>query len=545
MCAELTPYLHSLLLLRDKLREDLGLPGGFHDPARPDAYDQLSDDLRALWCYRSGSDTSNATAGGGGGRGGLAATLGGIAGGAGPFALGSGAASSVFSTATDHLGPCGQPPLVVAASRGNVDAVHLLLLFGEGMHGRRKGNEKALYAACEQGNVAVVAALLGRVPLRPPLHLPHIARRLGLIRRVWSVYSPGHGQLYASGVAFGPQSVGGAIAGVKGRADSAASAGIALSNGGALAKRLQHGSSIGTGAGGSGSNLTSVSPVEMLVSQSQHWEGDGRYRVWCRGYEMGTFWSLIDTALPSYEALHGPIGGPATVVAASSSGDVPLRPGSALRPGLAIGSNLIGSSNNSSSNSNSFSNGPASGTVFCPFGDLDQLQARLQSFAQPGLHRLRADLRLAPGSYSAFVVSLRHSLLASQQRQQQQSSSLLSGGRGRGRGPVSSSLSSPSLLVGSMAQELEEAASLAPADGSSSGGAITSAFMAHAILTSRLPSGAPLTSAARPRPRGHLHPAIPQPIDYGALAACAVGLLARTNAGPAEGRTPLHVACEK
>ena len=58
-------------------------------------------------------------------------------------------------------------PTSVAVQGSGVDAVHLLLLFGEGVHGRKRANERALYAAAEQGSVLCVAALLGRVPLRP------------------------------------------------------------------------------------------------------------------------------------------------------------------------------------------------------------------------------------------------------------------------------------------------------------------------------------------------------------------------------------------
>lgn len=161
--AEYTPFLHKLLLLRDTVREDFGLPGGLHEVARPEAFAQTDEDVRALFTYKGGA--AGAEAG--------------------------------------H-----QHPLVVAASRGNVDAVHLLLLFGEGVHSssrvqasmttapnaagpqaagqatagsatKRGPYERALYVAVEQGNAAVVAALLGRVPLRPPRHPAHAAAKLG------------------------------------------------------------------------------------------------------------------------------------------------------------------------------------------------------------------------------------------------------------------------------------------------------------------------------------------------------------------------------
>jgi hypothetical protein len=176
---ELTPFLHKLLLLRDTIREDCGLPGGLHEPARPDSYSETDDEVRALFTYRTGG---------------------------GPVL---GAPPGTPEAPGVDLIPT--PPLIVAAQRGNVDAIHLLLLFGEGAAPRHPRNDRALYSAAEQGNALAVAALLGRVSLRPPVHPHHIAKKLGLIRPTWPVY--GNGWAYASGAAAGPRSVAVAIAG--------------------------------------------------------------------------------------------------------------------------------------------------------------------------------------------------------------------------------------------------------------------------------------------------------------------------------------------
>ena len=259
---ELLPFLHKLLLLRDVVREDFGLPGGLHETARPDAYDEADDSVRALFSYRSGS--------------------------------GAGAADLVA-----------QPPLLVAAQRGNAEALHLLLLFGEGVHARRKGNERALYAACEQGNVACVAALLGRVPLRPPKHPPHSARRLGLVRPSFSVYGPGF--TYAAGVRQGALDVPAAIAGAKIRAEYASATGISTGSGTRASLTAAAAAAAPRGLGNAGLGMA-ISATEAAVGQTESFESDGRYRHWCRGYRMGTYWATYDTALAAYEALHGPIG---------------------------------------------------------------------------------------------------------------------------------------------------------------------------------------------------------------------------------------------
>jgi hypothetical protein len=134
------------------MREELGLPGGLHEAARPLAYQELavgSPALRALWgaSEESGSGATVAAA--------------------------ETAAAALAAPAPAPAPPPPAPPLsplVIAASRGNADAVQLLLLFGEA---RRRGiHEAALLAACEQGNLLSVAALLGRVPLRPRLGSP-------------------------------------------------------------------------------------------------------------------------------------------------------------------------------------------------------------------------------------------------------------------------------------------------------------------------------------------------------------------------------------
>ena len=54
--------------------------------------------------------------------------------------------------------PDGAPPSQLSTTLSA--SAHLLLLFGEGVHARRKGNAQALYAACEQGSLPCVEALL-------------------------------------------------------------------------------------------------------------------------------------------------------------------------------------------------------------------------------------------------------------------------------------------------------------------------------------------------------------------------------------------------
>lgn len=510
--AELTPYLHALLLLRDGLREELGLPGGLHEPARPHAYDALPDDLRCLWTYRR----SAAAAGGSGG----AVT---------------GLLLPPPQQQLDCLGPQQQHPLVVAASRGNVDAVQLLLLFGEGVAagggtsalapppappqlqqqqpppppasvaaGRRRAHERALYAAAEQGNVAVVAALLGRAPLRPPAHSPHLARRLGLLRPVWDVYGPAPATyVYASGVATGPLDPAAAIAAAKGSADRLAATG--MSGGGGVASATSSSGPRASLVRAGGGALTAVSPAEVLVAQQAHWEADGRYRTWARGYRTGTYWSLYDTSLAANDVLHGPLGHGLT------SGDVgggsgggggresrPSSAAAALRPSLAATGGR-----GAAAASMHLRAAAASGF------DGDALAQLLQGYASPCYHDLRTSLRLAPGSYSAIVAAV--------QRRE-------GGGR--------------RTFAASPYQEL-----LA---GSSSTSNITPAPYAQALLTTSLPPTAPLAAVARTRPRGHLHLALPPPLDYGRVAADALAVTVRLNGGgPCEGRTPLHAAAER
>lgn len=255
---DLSPFLHKLLLLRDTIREDCGLPGGLHEPARPDAYAETDDEVRALFTYRTGG---------------------------GPV---PGAAPGAPEAPGVDLIPT--PPLIVAAQRGNVDAIHLLLLFGEGAGPRHPRNDRALYTAVEQGNALCVAALLGRTPLRPPLHPPHIAKRLGLVRPTWNVY--GAGYTYCAGADAGPRSVAAAIAGAKSRAEVAAASGASAGSGAAPRASAAAAASVQAAARAraAGGGTAVVSPAEALVSQTEAFEADGRVRTWCRGYRMGTFW---------------------------------------------------------------------------------------------------------------------------------------------------------------------------------------------------------------------------------------------------------------
>jgi ankyrin repeat protein len=428
------------------IREDCGLPGGLHDQARPDAYDDSDEDIRALFTYRTGAPSS--------------------------------------ASGTDLVSV---PPLVMAAQRGNVDAVHLLLLFGEGVHGRRKANERALVAAVEQGNPAVVAALLGRVPLRPPRHPPHVAKRLGLFRPVYRVYGPEYS--YSSGVSQGPCPVPAAIAGAKIRAELASAQGISTSSGtrasaaaaaaltatgqGALAAASNSslaGRPAGGGLGSVGMGM-SVSTIEAALLQAESFEADGRYRGWCRGYHMGTFWATYDTALAAWEALHGTIGGeadmPVSSIASVAASAAAAAPPPAVRRFVPLRATAAGPSSSSSSSSK--------GGAHSPSATRQRITVSLPTLAA------RLALSIAPGS-APF-------------------------------GAVASS--------------------------------ITAAYAAQALLVSRLPPNMLLPTAARVRPRGHIHPRLPPPVDYGTIAADALAIKVRLNVGPVEGRTPLHVAAEK
>lgn len=430
--AETTPLLHKLLLLRDVIREELGLPGGLHEPARPDAFDDLDDHLKALWTYRHGPAAPT-----------------------GPAALSYPATAGV-----DFIS---LPPLVVAATRGNADAINLLLLFGEGVHARRKGNDRALYAACEQGNIACVAALLGRAPLRPPSHPSHIARRLGLIRPRWKVMGPG--LVYSAGVTVGPQNVPAAISAAKIRAEMAAATGMATNAGPkasatavAKAKAIAlAGGSAGAGSKvGEGSADANMSTIEAMVAQQQLFENDGRYRSWCRGYHVGTYWSLYDTSLASYEAIHGPIG------VVEPAGGEPARPGTASTA----------------------------------------LVAR-------------------PPALVAIGAAAARSLYAAKR--------------------ISATLFNVSEVVNAVGAP----GSLGPLVSGKRRKEITPAYAAQALLTSRLSPGLLLPTLSRPRKRGHIHSCLPPVVDYGQVAAETISIKVRINVGPAEGRTPLFVACER
>jgi len=430
--AEYTPFLHKLLLLRDAIREDLGLPGGLHEPARPDAFDELDDNVRALWSYRLGPPSEK---------------------------------SGVDLVA--------QSPLLVAASRGNVDAVHLLLLFGEALHGRRKQNERALYAAAEQGNMACVAALLGRVPLRPPVHPPHIARRLGLVRPVWRVYGPAY--TYSAGVACGPYDLPAVVSATKIRAELASATGIATTAGpkasaAAAAARGRLGSLLGPAAGAGAGKAAANEPAPLstiaaAVGQMQLWENDGRHRDWSHGYHVGTFWLPYDSALANYVAIHGPIGGDVDGGAVA-----PVASTATPRPSEAGGSIAR----------------PAALTGLKSAAERSLYAARRIAVTLFNLSA-RLDNRIAPGSFGPLV-SLR-----------------------KMREP----------------------------------GAVTPAYAAQALLVSQLQPGQLLSRAASTRRRGHIHPRLPEPLDYGRVAADAYAVKVRLNVGPSDGRTPLLAAVER
>ena len=358
------PFLHKLLLLRDVIREDLGLPGGLHETARPDAYDELDDSLKALFTYQSGKG------------------------------------EKVIEYVI-------QPPLIVAAQRGNVDAIHLLLLFGEGVHARRKGNDRALYVACEQGNVQCVAALLGRVPLRPPKHPAHSAFRLGLIRPVYSVYNAGY--TYSSGISAGLLDVASAVSGAKIRAEFASATGISTGQG---TRASLAASQAASSKGGQSFNAASDSPMsvtEIAVLQTEQFESDGRYRHWCRNYRMGTFWSTYDTALAAYEAIHGPIGEQADIA-------IPQFAQQQLARAAAVSSSSSGPSPYvTSGGSRQSVGGRGTGTIPVPApkkkkSDINKLTTASLTVNLNNL-KSRLEYRLSPGSHPFMIPRIHaHSL---------------------------------------------------------------------------------------------------------------------------------------
>ncbi len=421
--AEYTPFLHKLLLLRDVIREDCGLPGGLHEASRPDAYAETDEEVRALFTYRSGP--------------------------------GYAPAGSPPGEPPPGVDLIPSTPLLVAAGRGNVDAVHLLLLFGEGVHGRKRANERALYAAAEQGSVLCVAALLGRVPLRPPRHPPHIAARLGLLRPVFNVYE--HGYTYEGGVFAGPRSVAAAVAGAKSRAEDAAATGLAGSNGAMRASASAQSAVAAKRAAAAraeaerGGGLPPLTAVEAQIAQMEVFEADGRERRWCRGYHMGTYWAAYDTALANWEALHGCVGG-------------------ALLTGAEGGGGGGGEA--------------ATGPNGAPL-------------APPKRKHTRAALSILRNATT----------------------------------------------LANLATRLARCVAPGSAMGGATGG-VTPPHAAQALLVARMPRAMELPAAARHRSPTVLHPRIPDPIDYGALAAEAIAIKVRLNVGPVEGRTPLvRVVC--
>ena len=233
-------------------------------------------------------------------------------------------------------------PLMRAAETGNWEAVSLLLLFGEDVNGRARNKDRALHAAARQGNVATAEALLGRRPLTPPQHAPHMAKQLGLYRRVDAQHGThrwwykGGGAASASEAAKGVQG-GGSLAPsdamqavtdlaiLKAQAvtlaplsddaisalhesQGAVPAGLLL----AVSRVRQHegqckqaeedgkehpafpelsdlvrNGHLLTGGDASGA------PRHERIAEAR---GDGRYRRWAGGLETGDYWSTVDTS---------------------------------------------------------------------------------------------------------------------------------------------------------------------------------------------------------------------------------------------------------
>jgi len=135
--------MHKLLLMRDDLRMQLGIPGAFFRSKRArNPFMDLPPPVRAIFEPHTEPELTHHADWGG------------------------------------HA-----TPLVRAVATGNVDAVHLLLMFGETPNHRDGRGRRPITEAVLQGDVRSLEALLGRVPLRAPEHPPHLAARMGLFRR--------------------------------------------------------------------------------------------------------------------------------------------------------------------------------------------------------------------------------------------------------------------------------------------------------------------------------------------------------------------------
>lgn len=232
-----------------------------------------------------------------------------------------------------------------------------------------------------------------------------------------------------------------------------------------------------------------IPAVEAQLCQTEAFEHDGRYRSWCRGYRMGTFWSSYDTALAAWEALHGPIGADADLPFMNNNGGGGGNnsSGGGGRMGAANASVRLPAGNSSSSGGRG---GVNVNGIFYSHGRQPSKGGGIEARQQSGPYRLgitvnlvnlpaRLDVMVAPGSVPF--------------------------------GP-----------------QLHQKA-------------IMSAYAAQALLVSRLPPNLLLPNASRVRPRGFIHPRLPAPVDYGQIASDSIAVKVRLNVGPNE-RTPLHVA---
>ncbi len=129
MLSVYTPFLHHLLLARDRLREEFKLPGGIavvEEEMRARAsggpLPDPSEEYVRLYTYTRGVNYN-----------------------------------PVWGFTT---------PLVLAVQQGNVDAVNLLLLFGEPVNDTVKGCPPPLYTAVEHGTL--VAGSAHPLPARSP-----------------------------------------------------------------------------------------------------------------------------------------------------------------------------------------------------------------------------------------------------------------------------------------------------------------------------------------------------------------------------------------
>ncbi|KAA0157879.1 hypothetical protein FNF31_05692 [Cafeteria roenbergensis] len=455
---DMLPYLHHLLLLRDRVRLQLGVPGGLYGPMHTDVWQDLTDDERSLFHYKS--------------------------------------------QASYHPEWGYTTPLCQAAATGNAAAVHLLLLFGDSPNARTKAGHRPLAIAAEQGNVAVVEALLGRAPLRPPAHPRHIARRLGLVRAV----APGIGTHTAWAV---------------GARD--AEAALAARSAGAAAKDDDAAAAVAAVGGPAAAAVASRNPRLENIRLAL---GDARFHRWCDGLDCGTFWSVHDTAVDDAREVAAGRAAPGAALA-SARGAAPGRGG--------VGAN--GDDEEDDDDEEEEGAGAASGRG----GPANEAAARAEAIAAAAAATSSAPSAEAMldtaertadqadnANFRSHVKDMRSLLV---QSQPPWAKSRVPGLAQRAAGEAMTRRWRKGVLrPGEEGAVRVFRAAL---------GGLREAFHLHdAAFGVSVGDG-----LARRRDHRVIHPRLPDPADEGASAGFVIGRRIRLNAhAPPDGRTPLHLA---